>query len=287
MINLLLGILFFNLILIIFKLFEKYGVDNLQAIIVNYIVASSLGFLNCGIPSPVQHILDSDWIWMGLIIGFFFIVVFNLLATGAQKVGMAVSTVANKMSVIIPVIFAFAVLGNHITTLKVVGISLALVGVILTTTNGSKLNFDKKYLPLILIIFFGQGIADCIFNYAQHYYVEGEESKIFISTMFFGACTTGILLLIPRLIQKKTKFKFKNLLWGIALGVPNYLTVYYFFQALESGIMESSQVYPILNMGVIVLSALSGFLLFKERLSRANWIGILISLLAIATITFG
>ncbi|MEO9532045.1 MAG: DMT family transporter [Crocinitomicaceae bacterium] len=287
MINLLLGILFFNVILIIFKLFEKYGVDNLQAIIVNYVVASTLGILTCGIPSPILHIADSSWIWIALTIGFFFVVVFNLLAKGAQKVGMAVSTVANKMSVIIPVIFAFAFLGNHVTLLKIVGITLALIGVYFTTTNGSKLNFDKKYLPLILIIFFGQGIADCLFNYAQHHYVESEESKIFISTMFAGACITGLVLLIPQLIQKKSTLKFKNVLWGIGLGIPNFLTVYYFFQALESGIMESSQVYPILNMGVIVLSALSGYLLFKERLSKINWLGIFISLLAIAAITFG
>ena len=287
MTNLILGILFFNIILIIFKLFERYKVDNLQAIIVNYVVASTLGIYFSGISAPIHHIINSDWIWIGLTIGFFFIVVFNLLATGAQKVGLAISTVANKMSVIIPVIFAITFLGDHITFLKITGISLALIGVILTTTAKSKLNFDKKYLPLILIIFFGQGIADCLFNFAQHYYVDGYESKIFIATMFIGAFTTGMIMLIPRLVQKKSKLHIRNVLWGIGLGVPNFLTVYFFFQALESGFMESSQVYPILNMGVIVLSAISGLLLFKEKLSIPNWIGILISIGAIAAITFG
>jgi drug/metabolite transporter (DMT)-like permease len=287
MINLILGIVFFNVILIIFKLFERFKVDNLQAIIVNYIVASSLGILTSNISNPFNYIVNSDWIFYALIIGTLFIIVFNLLATGAQKVGMAISTVANKMSVIIPVVFAFIVFGDTVSTLKVTGILLAIIGVVLTSTSGQKLSFDKKYLWLIIIIFIGQGIADCIFNYAQHFVVEAGDAKIFIASMFMAACVTGLVMLVPKLINGTSKFQIKNIIWGIALGVPNFLTVYFFFQALESNFLEASQVYPILNMGVIVLSALSGFILFKEKLSMSNWLGIAVSILAIAAITFG
>lgn len=287
MIDLLLGILFFNIILIIFKLFERFQVDNLQAIVVNYVVAGSLGLFTSGIVNPVNHILNSNWIYLALIIGILFIIVFNLLATGAQKVGIAISTVANKMSVIIPVIFAIIVFNDQISALKIIGILLALVGVYLTSTNGKNLNFDKKYIWLVVIIFAGQGLADCIFNYAQKFYVEDFESKLFISTMFFGACVTGILMTVPKFITGVSKFSSKNILWGIVLGVPNFLTVYYFFRSLESEFMESSQVYPILNIGVIIISAISGYLIFKEKLSRSNWVGILVSVLAIAFISFG
>lgn len=270
-----------------FKLFGKYGVDNLQAIIVNYIVAAGLGIGTSGIAKPIEHIFNSDWIWYGLCIGFLFILVFNLLATGAQKVGMAISTVANKMSVVIPVIFAFIVFNDTVSVLKVSGIVLALIGVYFTSTDGKALNFEKKYLWLIIIIFVGQGVADCIFNYAQHFVVEASDAKIFIATMFSAACITGSLMLIPRIVKGNSKPALKNVLWGIALGVPNFLTVFFFFQALESGFMEASQVYPILNMGVIVLSALTGWLMFKESLKPANWIGIALSIVAIAAITFG
>ena len=287
MIDLILGIVFFNFILILFKLFERFKVDNLQAIIVNYVLAAALGISTSTSQTPADTIFQSDWIYLALIIGILFIVVFNLLATGAQKVGIAISTVANKMSVIIPVIFAFIVFEDTISILKIGGIILALIGVYFTSTTGAKLSFDKKYLWLIVIIFVGQGIADCIFNYAQKYYVEPNEAKLFIATMFVGAFITGTLMLAPRLINGKSKLAFKNVLWGIALGVPNFLTVYYFFRALESGFMEASQVYPILNMGVIVLSALTAYILFKEKLALSNWIGIGISMLAIAAISFG
>lgn len=287
MIDLLLGIFFFNLILILFKLFEKFNVDNLQAIIVNYIVATSLGFATSETPHPFNKTVSSDWLWYAIVIGFLFIVVFNLLASSTQKIGIAISTVANKMSVIIPVIFAFVVFHDQISFLKIMGLILALIGVYFTTTNGKKLNFDKKYLWLILVIFFGQGIADSIFNYAQKFHVESTDAKIFIATMFFAACITGIFMLIAKIINGKSKFQFKSIGWGILLGIPNFLTVFYFFNALESEVLQASQVYPILNMGVIVLSALTGYLLFKENLKTINWIGIFVSILAIAAITFG
>ena len=132
MINLILGILFFNLILIAFKLFERFKVENLQAIIVNYIVASSLGFYFSGFQQPIETAFESNWIYYALSIGVFFIVVFNLLALGAQKVGLAISTVANNMSVVIPVVFAFIVMDNSISILNISGILLALVGVYFT-----------------------------------------------------------------------------------------------------------------------------------------------------------
>jgi drug/metabolite transporter (DMT)-like permease len=287
MIDLVLGIFFFNIILVLFKLFDRYKVDNLQAIVVNYIVAAFLGLVTSGIENPIDYIISSEWVFYAVSIGVFFVIVFNFLATAAQKVGIAISTVANKMSVIIPVIFAFIVFKDSISALKITGILLALIGVYLTSTSGKKLAFDKKYLWIIIIIFIGQGIADCIFNYAQHYHVDENDAKIFISSMFVAASLTGLAMLIPKYIKRQSRFEVKNIGWGIALGVPNFLTVFYFFRSLESGFMEASQVYPILNMGVIVLSAITAFLLFKEKLSLSNWLGIGISIIAIVAITFG
>jgi len=287
MLNLLLGIVFFNVILILFKLFDKYKVDNLQAIIINYLVAGTCGLIFTSTEITPNEIFGAKWVYIGVLIGLIFIVVFNLLATSAQKVGLALSTVANKMSVILPVVASFFLYGDDVSFLKILGILLALGGVVLSSISGGSLNFDKKYLWLILFIFFGQGIADILFNYAQKTYVESTHQEIFISVLFLSAFVCGLFILTGRLIQKKEKLRAKNILWGIALGVPNYLTVFYFFKALESGFMQSSQVYPILNMGVIVLSALTGLLLFKEKLSGLNWLGIGLSVLAIVAIIFG
>ncbi|MGB1102636.1 MAG: EamA family transporter [Crocinitomicaceae bacterium] len=291
MLDLVLSILFFNVILILFKLFEKYRVDNFQAIIINYIVAGSCGYFMLENRPSVSEIAEFDFLPFAIVIGLFFIVVFNLLAEGAQKVGLAISTIANKMSVILPVIASILLYGDSLTALKIIGIILALGGVFLSSIEKGKLSFDKQYLWIILVIFLGQGVADILFNYAQQHHVSNDQSPLFFAVLFYSAFVSGCLLLTMQIIRGKAKLNknklLKNIRWGIAVGIPNYLTLFFFFRALESGFFESSQAYPILNMGVIVISALTGWLVFKEKLSLINWLGILISVVAIAAISAG
>ena len=285
MIDLILGIVFFNIILILFKLFARYNVDNFQAIVVNYAVAGIIGVFMYEQPITVKEILSFDWLYYAVLIGLIFVTVFKFLADGTQKIGIAIATVANKMSVVLPVIASFILYGDSVTSLKIIGLVLALVGVVLTSSEKGKLNFDRKYIWLVIIIFLGQGISDILFNYAQMTLVLPIEAPLYISFIFLSAFAFGVVIIGIQIIQKTTVLKFKNLIWGIALGIPNYLTVLYFFRALEHGLLESSEVYPILNMGVIVLASLSGYLIFKERLAWANWIGIVICLVAICFIS--
>ena len=65
---------------------------------------------------------------------------------------------------IIPVFAAIILYEDVFTYLKVIAFFLALVGIYLSSTRAGKLGFDRKYLWLIIIIFFGQGISDAIFN---------------------------------------------------------------------------------------------------------------------------
>lgn len=285
MLDIILGILSFNVILICFKLIGKYNVDNLQAITVNYITAGLLSFTLAPEIPAVSSIVKSDWFFYAVGVGVMFILVFNLLALASQKIGMGISTVANKMSLVIPIIAAVILFeGETMTALKVIGIILALAGVYFTTMSGTKLNFDIKYLWLILVIFFGQGLADVLFNCAKEWYVDASLNGLFFIVIFLSAGTVGLLRLIPKLINGSSKFAFKSILWGIALGVPNFLTLWFFFRSLDSGQLEVSQVNPIYNIGVVVISSLIGFIFFKEKLSLSNWFGVLLSVASIAAI---
>ncbi|MBT03054.1 MAG: hypothetical protein CL836_03340, partial [Crocinitomicaceae bacterium] len=149
-----------------------------------------------------------------------------------------------------------------------------------------KLSFDKKFLPIILLIFFGQGMADGTLSWAQKFSINDENTPLFFASVFLIAGILGSVFLIYETIKNGFKLEFKNLIWGIGLGIPNYLTLNFFVRSLQSPIFESSQVFPIVNMGVIVFTALAGILLFREKLSFFNWGGILVAVLAISLITF-
>ncbi|MBT6815418.1 MAG: DMT family transporter [Flavobacteriales bacterium] len=284
MINIVYTILLFNILIIVFKMFKKYKVDNLQGLIVNYLTAAICSYFFLEQDFLLDDILQSDWIYHAIIIGSLFIIVFNFYAFGIQKVGIAVTTVANKMSLIIPVCAALILYPNEeFTSLKGIAFILALVGIYLSSTKSGKLSFDKKYLWLIILVFVGQGISDAIFNdFAQSFKeVLEKESYLFFMTLFFFASISGILILSGKSIISNNTLQLKSLFWGIIFGIPNFFSLVFFLKALNDPELSSSIVFPLVSMGVIVSSSIIGMILFKEKLSKNNWIGILLSICAI------
>ncbi|MEJ6748974.1 MAG: hypothetical protein QNK60_03505 [Flavobacteriales bacterium] len=280
MYNIIYTILLFNVLIIVFKMFEKYKVDNLQALIVNYITAGFCSYLFLETDFSLNYILESDWLYHSMIIGALFIIIFNFYAFGIQKAGVAVTTVANRMSLIIPVCAALILYPeeNTFTLLKGIAFFLALSGIYLSSTKVGKLSFDKKYLWLIILVFVGQGISDSIFNdFAQKFPNEG--NYLFFMVLFFMASISGILILSGRSIKTRSPLQLKSIFWGVIFGIPNFFSLVFLLKALGS--ISSSIVFPIVGMGVVISSSLIGLLLFQEKLTRSNWIGILLSICAI------
>ena len=274
-------VLFFNLLIIIFKFFEKYKVDNLQALIVNYFTAAGCGYFLLKDDYSLSYVFSAPWVYYSILIGFIFIVVFNFYAYGTQKVGVAVTTVANKMSLIIPVCAALILYPeDKITLLKVIGFTLALIGIYLSSTDGGKLKFNKKYLWLIILVFVGQGISDSLFSHSSLLLKPGEEMKFFI-TLFLMAGLSGIVILCGKSFYSTVKIQAKSFLWGIVFGVPNFFSLYFFLEALSSDTLNKSIIFPLTSIGVVISSAIIGIVFYKELLSRSNWIGIMFALAAI------
>lgn len=287
MIYLLLSILFNTSLFIVIKYYTKYKVDTLQAIVVNYFVASAIAFFNSG-PVIVNDILQKPFILVTLFLGILLIAVFILLAETAQRISVSAASVANKMSVIIPVIAAIFLYQDSVNAIKICGIVLALFAVYFTSkkeNTGSAIDYRLVLLPVF--VFIGSGVIDALINYSQQKIIAESATPIFVSVSFFIAGFIGLIIVIIQKITLSDKsFQLKNLVGGILLGIPNYLSITCIIKALNSGIGESSVLYPINNMGIVGLSAISALFLFKEKFSKLNWLGIAISILAIALIAF-
>ncbi|MFZ5553892.1 MAG: EamA family transporter [Bacteroidota bacterium] len=288
MIFLFLSIFFSTILLVYFKFFEKYRVNLLQAIVFNYITASVTGFLMSGITPEPQKWLASPWFFYAALIGLIFIVLFFILGVSSQKAGITITSVANKMSLVIPVTIAFILYNEPVTAYKIAGIALALAGIWFTSQkSGASLLTDKRSLLLPLLIFAGSGISDALINHVNKNFSLMVTPEYFTAVLFTSSAFFGIIFLSFDLLNRKNKLQLKNILWGIALGVPNYFSIHFLFLALKESPWDSSVVYPLNNMGIVVLSALFGIAIYKERFSIVNWIGILISIAAIAIISFG
>ncbi len=281
MIFLILSILFSSILFIIFKLFGKYDIDILQAIVVNYIVATSCGLLSTTNTIPFLQLHNYDWFWGAVILGFIFITVFNLVALTTQKNGVSVAAVASKMSLAIPIIFGIIVYNESTDFLKIIGICIALIAVYLTSIKANQTTTtQKRTLLLPILVFIGSGIIDTGLKFLEIKYVSPEDTAIFSATIFLFAAIIGICILIIKQVQGSLHFKLKNVIAGICLGIPNYYSIYFLIQALRSH-QDSAIIFTINNIAVLLVSTVIGILLFKEKLILKNWIGIALAIISI------
>lgn len=281
MIYLLLSIFCFSAIIIIFRHFKRYNVNTFQTIVINYISASAFGFILAGRAADPSVIIRAPWFPNAFIIGLIFIFLFYVIAKTAQQLGVSVSAVANKMSLVIPVGAAFYLYDDSVTFIKITGIFLALAGVFLTSIKKDLKMKDWSLFLLPVILFFGSGLLDTYIKYTQETLITSENMDFFIPTAFSVAAVCGGLTVLFRFFVKPSRFQTSSFFWGLIIGILNYSSLFFLLKTLEIDDAESSVVFPLNNVGIVLVATLASVFIFKEKLSRVNWLGIIFGIVAI------
>lgn len=286
MIYLLLSIVFTSGVFLILKEFQRYKLDNLQAIVVSYFVALMIGAWHSNSGFSVSYVFHQSWVWGAIAISTLFIIVFNLMALTAQKGGLSVMTVANKMSVVIPIAFGVFLYNEDVGIFKVTGIVLALLAVWFTSKKKGSEQFDKRLWYLPFFIFLGSGLADTIINHMQANYVPSKDLAVFSTSLFLFCGLIGVAVLLVKMCFGKLNFSLKSVAGGFVLGFPNYFSIYYFLKALSQPNYESSLIFSANNLLVVIVSVLLGLFLYQEKLSKQNFFGLGMSIIAIIVLYF-
>ncbi len=281
MLDLVLSIFCSSLIFVIFKLYTRFKVQTLYAIIINYITACTVGFFLSDVTVSLFEIPSKKWFYGTLFLGLLFIIIFNLMARTSQILGVSVASVATKMSLTIPVLLGVIIYGEELGPMKVLGILLALAAVYFTSVKKGSMTFNRRSLYLPVLVFLGSGIIDASIQYAEQNLVPAEEFPIFSSTVFASAALCGLLFILIRSRQTPITIRSRSILGGIALGVPNFFSIYFLLRALQNETLNSASVFTINNVAIVMFSTLLGILLFKEIISTKNWFGIMMAILSI------
>lgn len=287
MIFIILCVLSATSIFFVFRYISKFNIPSLPVIVINYFIASTIGFIVGGEKLALNKFYHSDWFLLAFVIGILFILLFFVIGKSSQISGMSITTVASKMSVVIPI--SFSLLqdpSDQLGILKIIGILLALVAVYLTIYQRDSLRTKTELITYPILLFFGMGFADSLVKYSQYKYVNNEESGYFTAILFLISFLTGLIILIFR---KKDWTRLKDMriiFWGVFLGVVNFGSIYFLIRALNfknaKGIgIDSSIVFGINNTSIVLLSVLAGMLVFNEKLRVINKIGISLSILTI------
>ena len=286
MIYLLLSILFNAVLFIIIKLFAKFNIDALQALVVNYFVAFGVGLFFLDTSFSPQIIISQEWFKGSVLLGFIFISTFYVTTITSQRNGLSVASVASKMSVIIPIILGVFLYDETLGSIKILGIIIALIAVYFTSKKETGEIQQASNLVFPILVFIGAGTIDSSLKYLQTFHVPSNQIGLFSSVTFFCAFSFGILILVFLSLKGKIKFAGRNILGGIALGLPNFFSLYYLVKMLEAKAFESATLFTIHNIAIVLVSTFVGIFFFKERISMRNALGIGLALFALFLFTY-
>lgn len=271
-----------------FKFFARFNINNFQGVVFNYWTAALFSFL-INFTQNVEHLDEiTELLPATLIIGLLFITIFYVTALTTQKLGLAVASVAAKMSMVIPITAGVLLYAEHLGWLRIIGILIALTAVYFTSSRSSsnEKEFQWKDFFLPIILFLGTGMVDASIKFSQHTFMNEENRTIVILCLFGSAGFFGLLKLLFNYATKKETIQMKAVFGGIILGLFNYCSIYFLLKCFEIPGSQSSIVFALLNIGIVLLSSLIALFFFKEKMSSKNFMGIALAIVAIILLTY-
>lgn len=286
MTSLLFSILSSSLIFVIFRLFPRYRVNTFHAIVFNYITAFVCGIILFGNELNSNSFIG-DWPLFAVIAGILFITLFVLMGLSSQQNGVALTSIAGKMSIAVSLMLMLFLYHEPLTLPKMLGIMLAFTGIFLITWNGrSTVSASQGSLWMLVTLFFGSGILDLVLNYVQKYHLGNLSSSLFSAFGFGIAGIIGSVIMLYQITIRKSHFDYRTIVAGIALGIPNYFSIFLLMQSYKSVGWEDTTVLTIINVSVVLISSIIGFIAFKESVNYKKIAGLLTAVTAILVLYF-
>ena len=286
MILLILAILSSSLIFVIFKLFPRFSINTFQAIVFNYITAFICGFLLYGNVWENSLIGTSNWSYFAILCGILFISLFYLMGVSSQKNGVAMTSISVKMSMAFSMLLMIFFYGENVSFIKVCGIISAFLGVFLMAFQKTEKSNAKSYSWMLIILFIGSAILDFTLNFVQKYELSKLPASLFSAIGFGVAGVFGLIFILIQFFKGGEKLHLKSAIAGVLLGIPNYFSIYLLLESYSTIGWNDSTVLAIMNISIVMVSAIVGFIAFKENFNFQKKIGLIISIIAIGLLFF-
>ena len=285
MIYVLLSVACSVLVSVLLKLARRYDVDVGQAIAWNYVAT---GALTAWLLQPSLATLRAPGApWLALAaLGVLLPTIFLALAASVRHAGIVRSDAAQRLSLLLSLLAAFALFGERLTAFKAPGIALgllALLGMVWRSGHGSAERGAASWL-YPLTVFAGFGVIDILFKRVAQ---AGVPLGASLQAMFALALLVAFALQLWRRARGQTRFTARNALAGLLLGLANFGNILFYLRGHRALPQHPALVFASMNLGVVALGALVGLLLFRERLSRLNLAGVALAAVAIGVLARG
>jgi drug/metabolite transporter (DMT)-like permease len=281
MIYLVLSIISSVIVGVLLKLAKRYQINVMQAVTWNYLFAIllSLIFFRPDLSLLNVNTISPTYLALGVLLPFIFL----MQGKAVQFSGLARTDVAQRLSLFISLCAAYFLFKEHFDRLKYVGLIFGFIAIIFTLYRKPENSSIKNNWIYLLLVFLGFGVIDVLFKLVSQI-----TTLSYTTSLFFIFCIAFILSLAYILYLaalKKTKLQLVNFLCGCVLGFFNFFNILFYLRAHRQMADQPFIVFATMNIGVIILGSLIGIFAFKEKLSKLNYFGLLLALVAVTLIT--
>ena len=269
------------LVSVLLKLARRHGLDIGQAVAWNYVAALALvAFL---LQPSLAPLWQADAPWIALVgLGVLLPVIFLALGASVRHAGIVRSDAAQRLSLLLSLLAAFVLFGEPFDATKALGCVLGLAALCGMVWRSGQQRGDGGAAAWRwpLVVFAGFGMIDVLFKRVA---AAGVPLGTSLAAMFALALPVAFALAAWR---SRARFTARSALGGLLLGLFNFGNILFYLRAHRALPQHPALVFASMNLGVVVLGALTGLLLFRERLSRVNLAGLLLALAAIALLAW-
>lgn len=265
MINLLLAIASSALVSIVMRTSEKYTKGNHGMLAVNYVICVIMAAFYCGLGNLFPKAEGIGFtLGLGSCTGALYLIGLLLVQLNIQKNGVVLTSIFQKLGLIVQLLISIVFFKEQPEVIQIIGIIICLAAVIL-------INFEKEQTAInfklgLILILLVSGLCDGMSK------IHEELGNLALADHFlFYTFGVALILCVALIVVKKESFGWKDVGFGVLLGIPNYFSASFLLKALND--IAAVIVFPTFSVATVVVITLTGLLIFKEKLSKKQWIG--------------
>jgi drug/metabolite transporter (DMT)-like permease len=278
MLFLLLSILCSVSVGVIFKIARKYNTNNTQMVAYNYIFALALCYLSFR-PDITAITAAAPWN-LYIVIGILLPSIFLFLALSIKHMGIVKTDAAQRLSLFIPILAAWLLFKEEFNILKITALIIGFPALLLILNKPTEKTNNKWIYPTVVLL--GFGVIDILFKQIATHTDLPYTTSLF--PIFAISMTIMLIVVIYETLFKKAELTLRNILFGGLVGVLNFGNILFYLKAHKEFADNPSTVFAGMNMGVIIIGSLTGILIFKEKQTKFNYLGLFLALIAIVLI---
>lgn len=237
---------------------------------VNYLMCLVLSAAFAGVDNLFPRTASlGQTLGLGAVNGLLYLMGFVMLQVSIRKNGVVLSTIFMKLGLLVPMVLAVVAFGEKPEMLQIFGFFLALAAILVI--NYEKTGEKSKsvgYLVLLILLGGGGDAMSKVFEAVGDSAME----DCFLLYTFASAL---ILCLLLVLLQKQKIGKWEWL-YGMLIGVPNFFCARFLLKSLSD--VPATIAYPTFSVATLLTVTLAGVVLYRERLKKKQWIGVVMIL---------